>query len=190
MPWWRHWKTRSWSSVRTPSLSRPARPRTWTRRQLVGGIRWRSRAGTPWREVPERYGPWDRIYELPRRWQRDGTWKRTPEAPQVQSDAERLMSWHVSGQSSSQPARWDPMVPTLRRSATASMPLDGASSRTCALGRRCGLKDPWAVGYRFGSSPTGCTGQQIEVAPAALAELGAPRCARVGSRCPHDPSQW
>ncbi|MEV0035647.1 hypothetical protein [Streptomyces sp. NPDC050804] len=25
----------------------------WTRRQLVNGIRWRTRAGTPWRDMPE-----------------------------------------------------------------------------------------------------------------------------------------
>nr|WP_324607703.1 transposase [Streptomyces sp. NRRL S-646] len=27
-------------------------------------------------DVPERYGPWDRVYDLFRRWQRDGTWAR------------------------------------------------------------------------------------------------------------------
>ncbi|MFE9114647.1 transposase [Streptomyces collinus] len=26
--------------------------------------------------MPERYGPWDRVYDLFRRWQRDGTWAR------------------------------------------------------------------------------------------------------------------
>ncbi|MFE0543515.1 transposase [Streptomyces sp. NPDC058891] len=30
----------------------------WTRRQLIDGIQWRTRTGAPWREVPERYGPW------------------------------------------------------------------------------------------------------------------------------------
>ncbi|WP_323187676.1 hypothetical protein [Streptomyces sp. NBC_01275] len=25
----------------------------WTRRQLIDGIRWRTRTGTPWRDVPE-----------------------------------------------------------------------------------------------------------------------------------------
>ncbi|WP_414507534.1 transposase [Streptomyces sp. NEAU-L66] len=54
-------------------------PRTWTRRQLINGIRWRTRAGTPWRDAPERYGLWDRIYDLFRRWQRDVTWKRNLE---------------------------------------------------------------------------------------------------------------
>ncbi|GAA3143158.1 hypothetical protein GCM10017687_69960 [Streptomyces echinatus] len=46
------------------------------RRQLIDGIRWRTRTGAPWRDVLERYGPWDRVYDLFRRWQRDGTWAR------------------------------------------------------------------------------------------------------------------
>lgn len=33
------------------------------------------RLGWPWRDVPARYGPWDRVYDLFQRWQRDGTWK-------------------------------------------------------------------------------------------------------------------
>ncbi|MFR0357618.1 transposase [Streptomyces sediminimaris] len=30
----------------------------------------------PWRDAPERHGPWERVYDLFRRWQRDGTWAR------------------------------------------------------------------------------------------------------------------
>ncbi|MGW0773641.1 transposase [Streptomyces sp. NPDC002835] len=48
----------------------------WTRRQLIDGIRWRTRTGDPWRDVPERYGPWERVHDQFRRWQRDGTWSR------------------------------------------------------------------------------------------------------------------
>ncbi|BBC33723.1 hypothetical protein SGFS_050170 [Streptomyces graminofaciens] len=29
--------------------------------------------GAPWRDIPERHGPWDRVHDLFRRWQRDGT---------------------------------------------------------------------------------------------------------------------
>jgi transposase len=32
--------------------------------------------GSPWRDVPARYGPWQTVYGLFRRWQRDGTWAR------------------------------------------------------------------------------------------------------------------
>ncbi|MET8982818.1 transposase [Streptomyces sp. NPDC004539] len=55
---------------------KPGRPRTWTRRKPLDGTRWRTRTGTPWLDVPKRYGPWDRVYDLFRRWQRNGTWKR------------------------------------------------------------------------------------------------------------------
>ncbi|MER6781645.1 MULTISPECIES: transposase [unclassified Streptomyces] len=47
-----------------PTGIKPGRPQVWTRRQLIGGIRWRTRTGAPWRDVPERYGPWDRVYDL------------------------------------------------------------------------------------------------------------------------------
>ncbi|MFH9350414.1 transposase [Kitasatospora sp. NPDC017646] len=40
-----------------PVGKKAGRPRTWTRRQLIDGIRWRTRADTPWRDIPERYGP-------------------------------------------------------------------------------------------------------------------------------------
>ena len=40
-----------------PKGKKPGRPPTWAKRQLIDGIRWRTRAGVPWRDVPERYGP-------------------------------------------------------------------------------------------------------------------------------------
>ncbi|MFE7054735.1 IS5 family transposase [Streptomyces californicus] len=50
------------------------RPRD--RRQVFDGIWWRARTGSPWRDVPERYGPWETLYSVFRRWQIDGTWAR------------------------------------------------------------------------------------------------------------------
>lgn len=79
-----------------PNGQKSGRPPTWPRRQLINGIRWRTRAGTPWRDVPERYGPWDRVYDLFRRWQRDGTWKRIFAVLQSQADANQLITWDVS----------------------------------------------------------------------------------------------
>ncbi|MEV6655166.1 IS5 family transposase [Streptomyces sp. NPDC051219] len=79
-----------------PKGRKSGRPLIWPRRQLINGIRWRTRAGTPWRDVPERYGPWDRVYDLFRRWQRDGTWKRIFTELQAQADAKDLITWDVS----------------------------------------------------------------------------------------------
>ena len=79
-----------------PRGKKPGRPRKWTRRQLIDGIRWRTRAGAPWRDVPERYGPWESVYGLFRRWQRDGTWAGIVTGLQVRADAAGLITWDVS----------------------------------------------------------------------------------------------
>src|SRR5215510_14954862 len=45
------------------------------------------RTGAPWRDLPERYGPWqtcaDRLY----RWRREGLWDRLLTHVQIKSDA-------------------------------------------------------------------------------------------------------
>ena len=79
-----------------PMGKKPGRPPKWTRRQLIDGIRWRTRAGTPWRDVPERYGPWQTVYGLFRRWQRDGIWARILTGLQALADAAGLITWDVS----------------------------------------------------------------------------------------------
>ncbi|MFI9115205.1 IS5 family transposase [Streptomyces venezuelae] len=79
-----------------PRGIKPGRPQVWARRQLVDGIRWRTRTGAPWRDVPERYGPWDRVYDLFRRWQRDGTWARILTQLQAEADAKGLITWEVN----------------------------------------------------------------------------------------------
>jgi transposase len=56
-----------------PAASVRGRPLKWSRRQLIDGIRWRIRVGAPWRDVPAEYAPWQTLYWLFRRWQRDGT---------------------------------------------------------------------------------------------------------------------
>src|SRR3954471_16006640 len=57
-----------------PVGRKSGRPRRWTRRQLIDGIRFRVRTGCPWRDVPERYGSWQSVYGLFRAWQLTGTW--------------------------------------------------------------------------------------------------------------------
>ncbi len=54
---------------------RRGRPPEHAKRKLIDGIRWRVRAGAPWRDVPACYGPWQTVYGLFRRWQRNGTWQ-------------------------------------------------------------------------------------------------------------------
>ncbi len=75
---------------------KPGRPPIWTRRQLIDGIRFRVRTGIPWRDLPAEYGPWGRVYDLFRRWQRDGTWQRIFTALQTRADANHLITWDIS----------------------------------------------------------------------------------------------
>lgn len=79
-----------------PPQPQVGRPPTWTRRQLLNGIRWRVRVGAPWRDVPQRYGHWQSIYQLFRRWQRDGVWAWIWVQLQALADAAGLITWQVS----------------------------------------------------------------------------------------------
>ncbi len=79
-----------------PVASGKGRPPKWTKRQLIDGIRWRVRVGAPWRDVPEQYAPWQTLYGLFRRWQRDGTWQRILTQLQAQADAQGLITWEVN----------------------------------------------------------------------------------------------
>ncbi|MGW6377460.1 transposase [Rhodococcus sp. NPDC055112] len=45
-----------------PRGKKAVRPPKWTKRQIIDGIRWRIRTGTPWRDVPARYGLWQTVY--------------------------------------------------------------------------------------------------------------------------------
>ncbi|WP_199729649.1 IS5 family transposase [Micromonospora sp. M71_S20] len=83
-----------------PVGRRSGRPPTWTKRQLIDGIRWRIRVGAPWRDIPECYGSWSAAYAVFRRWQRDGTWARILTALQALADAAGRVTWGVSVDSS------------------------------------------------------------------------------------------
>ena len=44
-------------------------------RQVIDAILWRTRSGSPWRDVPAGYGHWKTAYNRHRRWSGDGTWE-------------------------------------------------------------------------------------------------------------------
>ena len=56
-------------------------------RLVIDGILWKLATGAPWRDLPERYGPWQSIYTRFRRWRRAGVWDRMLAAVQQQADA-------------------------------------------------------------------------------------------------------
>ena len=49
-------------------------------RRLVNGILWHLHTGAPWPDTPERYGPWQTVYNRFNRWRKDGTWGKILDA--------------------------------------------------------------------------------------------------------------
>jgi transposase len=45
-------------------------------RAVIDGVLWRTRTGSPWRDLPVEYGHWKTVYNRHRRWSADGTWVR------------------------------------------------------------------------------------------------------------------
>ncbi|MGW3658721.1 transposase [Streptomyces sp. NPDC005151] len=52
--------------------------------------------GVPWRGLPCGYGPWQTVYELFRRRQREGVWARVLTALQTRADASGLITWELN----------------------------------------------------------------------------------------------
>ena len=70
-------------------------------RQVIDAILWQARTGAPWRDLPERYGPWKTAHERLRRWTMDGTWERLLTHVVVKDDAVGEVEWQVSVDSTS-----------------------------------------------------------------------------------------
>jgi transposase len=87
-----------WRQLR-PLLERlvPRRPKTGRpnldHRRLLNGILWKLKTGAPWRDLPERYGPWSTVYSRFWRWQRAGIWDRLFAAVQQHEDAAGRLDW-------------------------------------------------------------------------------------------------
>ena len=45
-------------------------------RRVLNGIFWVLRSGAPWRDMPERYGPYTTAYNRFSRWRKAGVWDR------------------------------------------------------------------------------------------------------------------
>ena len=116
-----------------PVPARRGRPRRWPLRGLVDGVRHRTRAGCPWRDVPVRYGPWWRVYALFACWQALGVWARVEAALRAQADARGKLSWQVSVDST-----------------TARAHIHAAGARRDSVNRVAGEPDHHALGRSRG----------------------------------------
>jgi transposase len=60
-------------------------------RKVLNGILWRFRTGSPWADVPERYGPYTTCYNRFVRWRKAGVWDRLLAAVSKAFDGEIIM---------------------------------------------------------------------------------------------------
>jgi transposase len=78
----------AWSRIE-PLLPRPRqRGGRWRdHRQVINAILWKLRTGAPWRDLPDRYGPWKTAHERLRKWTADGTWEHILREVAVKDDS-------------------------------------------------------------------------------------------------------
>lgn len=60
-------------------------------RLFIEAVLWIARTGSPWRDLPHKFGHWHRVYVRYSRWSHKGVWKRIFEAVAGDSDLEFLM---------------------------------------------------------------------------------------------------
>jgi transposase len=77
------------------------RGRPWAdHRRVLEGICWRYRTGSPWRDLPTEFGPWQTVWKRHFRWSTDGTYQQMLRAVQdaglidhaAESDVEQLLA--------------------------------------------------------------------------------------------------
>lgn len=114
-----------WERIEPLLPQADGRGRPWRdHRQGGNGVLWRLRTGAPRRDLPERYGPWQTVYERFARWEADGTWASCWSTSK--SATTRWAGW--SGPSRSTPRSTGP-ISTLPVPAERTGPQTGTSWR-------------------------------------------------------------
>lgn len=64
-------------------------------REMLNAALWILRTGAPWRDLPERYGPWQTAYDYFSAWRTNGTYDRILETLQIRLDSEGKVDWDL-----------------------------------------------------------------------------------------------
>lgn len=76
------------------SQARTGRPPK-DRRLMLDGIFWILATGAPWRDLPERFGPWQTVYDHFSRWRKNGVFAKVIESLQIKLDSQGLIDWEL-----------------------------------------------------------------------------------------------
>jgi transposase len=106
-------------------------------RLFVNAVLWIAKTGAPWRDLPERFGPWNSAWKRFDRWSKKGAWEQVFEALQ-DPDLEWMIldstvvraHQHAAGKKGGKEARPSavPEADSARRSTSSSMPWATRSS--------------------------------------------------------------
>jgi transposase len=100
-------------------------------RLMLNGILWILRTGSPWRDLPERFGPWQTVYEHFAKWRALGAYDRILEALHIRLDADGAIDWDL----------WCIDGSSVRASRAAA----GASKKAAAVTRTSRKTTLWAA---------------------------------------------
>ena len=62
-------------------------------RRMIDGILWALSDGGRWRNLPERFGPWQSVYDRFRRWTRRGLWGRLLDHLRARKEVNGEIDW-------------------------------------------------------------------------------------------------
>jgi transposase len=106
-------------------------------RLFINAVLWIAKTGAPWRDLPERFGPWGSVWKRFDRWAKKGVWKRVFEELQdpdlewmiIDSTVVRAHQ-HAAGKKGGKTVRLSaaPEADSARKSTSLSTPLATQSS--------------------------------------------------------------
>lgn len=114
-------------------------PKPQNNRRIINGMFYILRTGSPWRDLPERYGPYTTVYNRFNRWRKAGIWDKLMDVIVKAHDGEVQMSdssivrvhQHASGVKKKRVefvVSVEAEAGSRRRSMRVSMPKAGRSS--------------------------------------------------------------
>jgi transposase len=64
-------------------------------RTILNGMLWLDKTGIPWRDLPERYGPWQTVATRFYRWTKQGIWEKILAEVQKDADTRGQVQWTI-----------------------------------------------------------------------------------------------
>jgi transposase len=109
---------RQWKSIKAQLPGKGSDPGRTAKdnRRFVDAVLWVARTGAPWRDLPERYGHWNSVFQRYSRWCKRGIWQRVLDVLGGDVDLEHLLldsttvraHQHAAGAKGGETARpWD-----------------------------------------------------------------------------------